>query len=175
MGIQVDPLYGSKKNDERLFIRVANLGNVPVKLLPGDHVFTFELHKVYGDICLSSAEKESTWLRLKRRLANQRDSSWSNVTQVQYDFSVETENIRQYLQPLVMFGVFLIAVTILGVAISLILSVRDTPDANIPSWIKSWGWILLLSTISVATLATAWVGFAAGLRLLRPVGTRRPR
>ena len=48
IGIQVDPLFGSDQDNERLYIRVANLGNEPVKLLSGEEVFTFEVHEVVG-------------------------------------------------------------------------------------------------------------------------------
>ena len=175
MGIQVDPLYGCNDDEERLFIRVANLGNESIKLSPGDKVFTFELHGISGNVVQPSEKKSSTWLRLRHGLAHQRNSSWSNITQVQDDLSTETENISQYLQPLVMFGVFLVAVTILGVVVSLILSVRDVPEVSVPSWVKNWGWMLLLVTLSVASLATAWVGFSAGIRLLWPVRSRFSR
>ncbi|MDP2856623.1 MAG: hypothetical protein Q8P50_01430, partial [Bacillota bacterium] len=37
-GLQVDPYYGQGKSEERLFLRVANLGNDPVKIQPGDDV-----------------------------------------------------------------------------------------------------------------------------------------
>ena len=50
MGIQVDPYYGHDKEGERLFIRVANFGNDPIRLSPGDRVFTFELHEVAGKV-----------------------------------------------------------------------------------------------------------------------------
>ena len=123
MGIQVDPLYGHDKEAERLFIRVANFGNEPIRLSPGDKVFTFELHEVSGDVPLIS--KESSWPRIKRSLRHQRDVSWSYVTRVQENLEMGTQNIRQYHQPLVMFGIFLLAVTILGVALLVIVNGRD--------------------------------------------------
>jgi hypothetical protein len=105
------------------------------------------------------------WLRIQDTLANQNNSSWSNVTQVQSDFEgvekrVEdnVRGIRDYLQSLVMFGIFLVAVTILGVAVSVILSVKDTPSVEVPDWVTGWGWMLLLSTISVATVSTGAMG-----------------
>ena len=39
MGIQVDPRYGRDKEHERLYIRVANFGNNPIRLSAGDGVF----------------------------------------------------------------------------------------------------------------------------------------
>ena len=175
IGIQVDPLFGSDKDNERLFIRVANLGNESLKLLPGAEVFTFEVHEVTGKVRAPSPGKESTWLRLKRRLANQSNASWTYVTQVDQDLTEQTEHIREYLQPLVMFGIFLVAVTILGVSISVILNLRETSPGQVPNWMTNWGWILLLITLSLATAATAWVGFAAGIRILWPYRLNRSR
>ena len=175
IGIQVDPLFGSDKDNERLFIRVANLGNESLKLLPGAEVFTFEVHEVTGKVRAPSPGKESTWLRLKEHLANQSDASWTYVTQVDQDLTEQTEHIREYLQPLVLFGVFLVAVTILGVSISVILNLRETSSGQVPNWMTNWGWILLLITLSLATSATAWVGFAAGIRILWPYRLNRSR
>ena len=165
MGIQVDPLYGQDQDDERLYIRVANFGNETVKFLPREHVFTFELHEVVGGVQPPSPPKLPTWPRLKQQLASQDDSSWSYVTRVrsetvQAEVRVRSEltNIRDYLQPLVMFGIFLVAVTILGVAIAVIVSVRDTPEAAVPSWVTGWGWILLMGTLTIATATTAAIG-----------------
>ena len=174
MGIQVDPLYGHGVEDERLFIRVANLGNEPLRLSSGDGVFTFELHKVTGDVKLPDPPRASTWDRLQRELANQGDASWSNITQVTHDLENEAWGIREYLQPLVMFGIFLVAVTILGVAIAIILNVGDTPNP-IPNYIESWGWIFLMVILGVAALGTAWVGFAAGFRVIWPHRIRGAR
>ena len=165
MGIQIDQLYGHGKNDERLFIRVANLGNDTVKFLPGDVVFTFELHKVSGSVKPPSPEKLPTWTRIKQLLSTQDDASWSYVTQVQTEtvkvkssLSSELKKVREYLQPLVMFGIFLVAVTILGVSLTVIVSGRDSPEVYVPSWVTGWGWILLMVTLSGATLATAAIG-----------------
>ena len=158
MGIQVDPCYGRDKVKERLFIRVANFGNETIRLSPGDNVFTFELHKVKGEVPSDSPTKECTWTRLKRQLRHQSNTSWSYVTRVERDLSAETENIRDYLQPLVMFGIFLVAVTILGVTLAVILSVRDIPNVSVPTWVTDWGWKLLLSTLGFATAMTGLMG-----------------
>ena len=169
MGIQVDPLYGHDKEHERLYIRVANFGNEPIRLMEGDGVFTFELHEVTGYVPVET--KKDSWPRIKRRLKDLGDASWSYVTQVQSsvdkqgkslrsELSSETQNLREHLQPVVMFGIFLVAVTILGVSLTVILSVRDIPTVDVPNWVTSWGWILLLTTLSVATIATAVMGVA---------------
>lgn len=171
MGIQVDPLYGYGK-DERLFVRVANLGNESVRLSPCDQIFTFELHEVKGDVSAPAA-KEASWKRIKRVLAHQNNSSWTYVTRVESDFSIETQKVRDSFQPVVMFGVFLVAVTILGVAISLILGVRDTPQVKVPIWVTDWGWILLLFTLSAATIATAFMVGVAGVQLMLSLSQRR--
>ena len=75
MGIQVDPLFGRNKRDERLYIRVANLGNEMIQLSPGDEVFTFELHQLKGKF--KESKKESMWSRIKEELRYQSNSSWS--------------------------------------------------------------------------------------------------
>ena len=173
MGIQVDPLYGHDKACERLFIRVANFGNESIRLSPGDEVFTFELQEVCGSI--SIAPKESTWTRIKDALKSQSDLSWSYVTWVEQDLSAQTENIRENLQPVVMFGVFLVAVTILGVVIATLLQLPDPPEVKAASWLSEWEQILLLGVLTLGALGTAWIGFTAGFRFLRPYRISRPK
>ena len=170
MGIQVDPLFGNDKEDERLFVRVANLGNDPIRLAVGEQVFTFELHQVIGSV--DADPKESTWTRLKARLAGHSNLSWTNVSQVQSNVDqaeqrLETEigRIRDYLQPIILFGVFLVAVTVLSVSISLILNLRETPAVKVPSWVTGWGWGIVIVTLGVATLATAAIGFMTAFRV----------
>ena len=173
MGIQVDPLYGHDKPDERLFIRVANLGNESIRLSPYEQVFTFEVHTVKGEVEGPPEGRECSWTRITRVLSNQRNSSWTYVTRVRSDLSVETRRVQDTFQPVVLFGVFLVAATILGVVISLILSVRDTPELQVPAWVTDWGWGLLIGALFIATIATAWIGVAAGLQLTRSLVGRR--
>ena len=174
MGIQVDPYFGWGHEEERLYIRVANLGNETVEVQPGDDLFTFELHKVEGDVPVPSEPRLPMWHRLQEILADQSHISWSFVTRVQHDVEdtqeqvrSAREEIRNYLQPLVIFGVFLVAVTILGVALSVILSVRNTPEVLVPGWVTNWGWGLLLVTLSIASVATAVMGGLAAWGLFR--------
>ena len=178
MGIQVDPYFGWGHEEERLYIRVANLGNETVEVQPGDDLFTFELHKVEGDVPVPSEPRLPMWHRLQEILAGQSNISWSFITRVQHNVQdtqeqvrSAREEIRNYLQPLVIFGIFLVAVTILGVALSVILSVRDTPDVQVPGWVTDWGWVLLLVTLSTASVATAVMGVLAAWGLFR--GQRR--
>ena len=173
MGIQVDPLYGHEKSGEPLFIRVANFGNEPIRLSPGDEVFTFELQKVaeIKRIC----PKEGTWKRIKDALRYQTHSSWSYVTQVEEDLLAETENIRHYLQPVVTFGVFLVAVTILGVVIATLIQAPDPVDVTTPKWLGKAAQILMLVVLTMGAIGTAWVGFAAGWRIWRPYRFNRPK
>ena len=169
MGIQVDPFYGSGHESERLYIRVANLGNDSISIPLHAEVFTFELDTVSGDVPKPLTPRIPMWYRIQETLIDQQEPSWSYVTRVQSEFSEqatqldkrlesETKNIRDYLQPVVMFGIFLLAVTILGVSLSVILSVRDTPSIIVPSWVTSWGWALLLVVLSIATVSTAAMG-----------------
>ena len=171
MGIQVDPYFGWGHEDERLYIRVANLGNETVLIQPGADVFTFELHIVEGNVPPPLTPRLSMWHRLLEILTGQSHISWSSVTSVQQtvkdtqqQVTSAREEIRDYLQPLVMFGVFLVAVTILGAALSVILSMRNTPEVQVPSWVTNWGWWLLLITLSIASVATAVMGGLAAFQ-----------
>ena len=177
MGIQVDPLFGRDIDKERLYIRVANLGNDSISIPLDAEVFTLELHEVTGIVSDTSTARIPMWHRIQENLAGQQEPSWSYVTRVQSELSdqsakldkrleSETKNIRDYLQPVVMFGIFLLAVTILGVVLTLILGVREIPTVTVPSWVTSWGWILLLSTLSIATVATFAMGVLMIWRLL---------
>ena len=174
MGIQVDPLYGHDKERERLYIRVANFGNAPIRLSPGDKVFTFELHEVAGSV--PKEPKDDSWPRIKRSLKDLDDASWSYLTRVEDNvtnqgetlrnqLTSETENLRQHLQPVVMFGIFLVAVTILGVILSVVLSVSNAESVDVPKWVVTVGWIILLVTLSVASITTALMGTVMIARL----------
>ena len=174
MGIQVDPLYGYDKEHERLYIRVANFGNDPIRLSPGDKVFTFELHEVAGNVPEKS--KKDSWPRIKRYLKDLDDASWSYITRVEDNFTnqgetlkesltSETEDLRQHLQPVVMFGIFLISVTILGVALAVILNASNSESVDVPRWVITSGWIILLLTLSFASVTTASMGIAMIARL----------
>ena len=173
MGIQVDPLFGRDKLAERLYIRVANFGNETIQLSPGDGVFSFELHQVMGKV--PQTTKKPTWLRMKDELRYQSNSSWSYVTRVESNLSAETESLKNYLQPLVMFGVFLVAVSILGVAIAVMLQTASSDQGIGSSWLTLDERRLLLCVLLVGTAGTAWVGLAAGWRFFRPYkrGTQR--
>ena len=179
MGIQVDPFFGWGHDDERLYIRVANLGNEPVPISMGAAVFTFELHKVEGNVPEPTKPRTLMWHRLRDLLGDQKNASWSYVTRVQSELSdqateidkrleSETKSIREYLQPVVMFGIFLVAVTILGVALATILGVRDTPEVAVPSWVTDWAWIILLFTLGIATITTSVMGAVMIWRLWKP-------
>ena len=172
-GIQVDPLFGQDKPFERLYIRVANLGNEMIQLSPGDEVFTFELHQLVG--VFPSIEKESTWSRMKNELRYQANSSWSYTTRVESNLLAETENLRNNLQPLVMFGVFLVAVSILGASIAVLLQTTRPDEVIGSSWSALNERTLLLWVLLVGIAGTAWVGWAAGWRFLRPYRSGTPR
>ena len=185
MGIQVDPYFGWGHEDERLYVRVANLGNETILIHPGADVLTFELHKVEREVPVPLAPRLHMWHRLQDVLGDQNNISWSSVTRVQdnvertqQDLAAQEAKlleevksakaeIRDYLQPLVMFGIFLVAVTILGVALSVIVAMRNTPEVQVPNWVTDWGWGLLLGTLSIASAATALMGALATWRLFR--------
>ena len=165
MGIQVDPYYGQNQDDERLYIRVANIGNHDICIPVCDEVFTFELHSLSRCVTPRPQPRIPMWLRLHETLAQRTFSVDSNITQVNTDLMEvskglrsDIRGVRDYLQPLVMFGIFLIAVTILGVALMVIVTGSDMPEKDVPMWVRSWGWKVLLWTISFAAVATGLVG-----------------
>ena len=173
MGIQVDPLFGHDKKRERLYIRVANFGNDPIRLGEGDGVFTFELHEVTGHVPVES--KEESWPRIKRTLRDLDDASWSYATRVENNLSAETQRVKDYFQPLVMFGVFLVAVSILAAAIAALLQIPDPSKVIGSSFLATDVRTLLLWVLLVGIAGTAWVGLAAGWRFFRPYRGGTPR
>ena len=175
MGIQVDPLFGHDKERERLYVRVANFGNDPIRLNEGDGVFTFELHEVRGHVRVPVKPREDSWPRLKRTLKDLDDASWSYVTRVESDLSAETQNVKDYFQPLVMFGVFLVAVSILAAAIAVLLQIPEPDKVVAASWLEVNKHNLLLWVLLTGIAGTAWVGLAAGWRFFRPYRRGTPR
>ena len=156
MGIQVDPYYGSKsKNGERLYIKVANLGNKTVRIEEGDLVFNMEFSKVKGADDMSE-DKPDTWNRLNQAMAGYGDQlDWTSLTRIQSNLDTEMENkiagIRDGQQSVVMFGVFLVAITILATMVTQILNVE-----NAPSWVTDWGWGFLIFFCGVSTAAIVY-------------------
>ncbi len=173
MGIQVDPLYGSDKEHERLYIRVANFGNEPIRLMGGDEVFTFELHEVTGRVGVKS--KKDSWPRIKETLKNLEDASWSYVTQVENNLSAETQSVKDYFQPLVMFGVFLVAVSILAATLTILVQTPEPSKVIGSSLTALEARTLMLWVIIVGIAGTAWVGLTAGWRFFRPYRSDTPR
>ena len=173
MGIQVDPLYGEGQDDERLYIRVANISSDDIIIQVGDEVFTLELHVVLGHVSQRSKPREPMWSRIRETLGNLSKPSLSNASRIQGDLEdtrdrlqSDIKGVREYLQPLVMFGIFLVAVTILGVTLTVIVSGSDIPEVHAPAWVRGWGWIVLLITLSFAAVVTGLVGLITVVSIL---------
>ena len=173
MGIQVDPGYGQNHQDERLFIKVANFGNETVRVSPGDAVFNIEFSYVENSI---TVDKPSTWERIKKGLGNQKTRDWTYMTQVDSDaqdiesrvtqrVSGDVDSIRQGQQSVVLFGVFLVSITILGVMLTLLFSVD-----NAPNWIAEWGWILLVALFAIAAISVSFFVIVTGVGFLKASG-----
>ena len=200
MGMQVDPFYGQNHDNERLYIKVANFGNEPVRISPEAPVFNIEFSMVEG---ADNPKKPSTWTRIKDSLANQEHSDWTYMTKVNLDaqniesrvtqrfasdvasvrqevasdvarvrqrFTSDVESIRQGQQSVVMFGVFLVSITILGVMLGLIFSV-DNP----PNWVTQWGWIILMALFTIAVVAILIFVVTAGFAFYKATGGRKKR
>ena len=168
MGTQVDPYYGQNHDNERLYIKVANFGNEVVKFSPGEAVFNIEFSEVKG---ASNPNKPPTWERIKKSLADQKNIHWTYMTQVQTDsqgiesrVGRDIDNVREGYQSVVMFGVFLVAITILGVMLAILLSV-DNP----PNWVAEWGWIVLFVFFFVAAATIVFFVAVAAIVLCKTV------
>ena len=147
MGIQVDPFYGSDTENERLYFRVANLSNETIRLQRTDRVFNLELHQVAGAE-KPPAPKEPGWERMQRLIRNQRNASWTYITRVEHDVKATEERFH----PLILFGIILVAVTVLGVSGAVLI---NTDPNGAPNWIAEGGWIVLVGTFAAGGLATA--------------------
>lgn len=169
MGIQVDPAYGRGVKDERLYLRVLNLGNQEVKVRPGDVVFNVEFRKLVGEIDDSIPVRQLMWERLEKTLLQRPNPSESYITEAEKELNKgmeavklqlehDMEQVRQGLQPVVMFGVFLVAATLLSVAISVILNSREISPATVPTWVTDWGWIIIVASLGALGVFMIAVG-----------------
>ena len=79
--------------------------------------------------------------------------------------TAQLNNVRDYLQPLVMFGIFLVAITILRVALTVIVAGSDVPETYVPTWVRDWGWKVLLGSLSFGAAMTGIVGIVTVLAL----------
>ncbi len=171
MGIQVDPLYGANVPDERLYLRFANLSNDTVVIMPGEAIFNIEFQTVQGEVDRKSIDgrhgpRGRMWERILEMIAKQPEPGWSFATGVKEDLSAAVDRVEKGLQPVVMFGVYLVATTLLAVALAILLSVRNNNIGDIPSWVADWVWGILLAELSLAALVVTAVGAATALRFV---------
>ena len=179
MGIQVDPFYGADKDNERLFIRVLNSGKDDIEVAAGAAVFNIEFSETDG-AAEPAKPKKSTWERVLAGIVNQEHHHYSHQTDLneranalekqmstraddlEKQLSKDVEGIRNNQQSVVMFGVFLVAITILGVMLALLFNVEGAPN-----WVEEWGWIVLFVLFSIAALAVTGFVIVAGVVFLR--------
>jgi hypothetical protein len=83
------------------------------------------------------------------------------------DFTCVSLIVEKVFQPVVMFGVFLVAATVLGAALAILLSVVNANAGVVPPWATEWVWGVLLATVSLSALAVAVIGAATAFRLIR--------
>jgi len=171
MGIQVDPLYGANVPDERLYLRFANLSNDAVVVMPGEAIFNIEFQTVQGEVDRKSIDARQgprgrMWERVLEMIAKQPEPGWSYATSVKEDLSAAVDRVEKGLQPVVMFGVYLVATSLLGVALAILLSVRNNNIGEIPSWVADWVWGILLAELSLAALVVTAIGAATALRFV---------
>ena len=161
MGMQVDPYYGRDVTDgRRLYIKVANLGNKIVHIREGDTVFNMEFSTVEGAEP-PSEPKPDTWQRQKQPWVDDDTLDWTYLTRIEVDLKEQSDSIdakidrgldgiRHNQQSVVLFGVFLVAITILATMVVAIMNVNDTN-----SLVEDWGWKVLIGLCAISTLAIA--------------------
>ncbi len=160
MGIQVDPFYGKdKKEGARLYIKVANLGNNDVVVRRGDAVFNIEFSKVKG-ARRPDGPRVDTWKRLMQTVGDPNYQDWTSLTRIQSNLNRRVGEIRDSYQAVVLFGVFLVAITILAAMVVAILNVEGTP-----SWAPDTGWTVLLVLCGIATGAIVFFLILIGVLL----------
>ncbi len=155
MGIQVDPYYGQDSENERLYFRVANVSNETIRLHPWDRVFNIELHEAEG-ATPPCTRREPGWTRMQKLIRNQPDTSWTYITKIEQD----VKGIEDRFQPLFLFGIVLVAATLLGVMAAVVI---NTKGASAPPWVADWGWVLLVVTFASGGIATAVLVFTLTL------------
>lgn len=182
MGIQVDPAYGKGVEDERLYLRVINLGSQEVKVRPGDAVFNVEFRKLVGEINDEIPDRQPMWGRLEQPLLRQQNPSDSYITEAQKEFDEgmedvkkqsehDMEQVRQGLQPVVVFGVFLVAATLLSVAIAVIFNSRKI--SAVPPWVTDGGWIIIVASLGALGVFTVVMGALVAWHFLNRSGIFR--
>lgn len=167
-GFQVDPGYGADDENERIFLRVANLGSQPVIIRSGERVFNLEFHLIDGQAEIVKSRREPTWSRLQKQLLPWEEAAWSNIVNVEQRMrKVEQElrddmsRIERSWQQVVFFGIFLIAASLLGGTIAALINTANNSAPRVPIWFLSWSWALLLILIGVAVIVTLVIGVLA--------------
>ena len=167
MGMQVDPFYGQGADTEvRLYIKVANLGNNDVVIRRKDAVFNIEFSRVNG--AERQGTKNDTWKRLMETVGDSSHRDWTYLTQINENLDAKAGEIKDDMtmrlgwvrdnqQAVVMFGVFLVAITILAAMVGVIINVD-----NAPTWVADWGWIFLILLCAGAVTAIALFLFFVG-------------
>ena len=158
MSGQVDPFYGSDE-PQRLYIKVANYGINPVNVNFDDLVFSIEFSTVRG-ANKPTSPRINTWTRVVNNIEHLDNFDLTYAANVDnYANTIEQKTgqqiddgikrIRDSQQSVVLFGVFLVAITILTVAIAAILNIESAP-----TWLpdRGWIWIWLLVLCSLATV-----------------------
>ena len=128
---------------------------------PSQQDWTY-LTQIVDDLDTKSEEISKT---MDENTRNVNKAVEKSTQDLKNDLSMRLGWIRDNQQAVVMFGVFLVAITILTVMVGVILNVRDAP-----SWVMDTGWILLLGLCIIAVVAVVAIAvflFFFGLAALR--------
>ena len=174
---QVNPLYGSGVPDERLYLRVFK----PIYIKPEDRVFNIEFHSVEGAI----PDKILEDILRRGPMKQQIEDELFKTDQVQYpgfidvvqrrverhvsDLEARVETVEHGTLTVVLFGVFIVAASIIGVALSILLQVfvRDSAESKVES---AWAIAVLIGAlvlVVILAIALAGIGFYFLRRLFK--------
>ena len=135
-GPKVDPYFGKSHPDERLYLWVSNIGTSPITLTRGERVFTVQFHKLWGDAPDFHPKVEIGPMVAQEAYSMGVGTSMGFVDQIE-------ENVKQHLgarlsqaergtERVILFGVFLVASTLLAGAVTTLFMIlpRIDPDSG---------------------------------------------
>ena len=163
--------------DERLYLRVFNLGPSPIYIKPGDKVFAFEFHTLDGAIPGNVLEDIERHGSMKRQIEDEffkppqaqypgfmaavRDEVERKTQGDIHDLRVRVESVEGGTRNVVLFGIFIVAASILGVALAVLLQLFGQGLTTLQMG-TGWKIASLIGTLLVAIVLAIGLVFSIG-------------
>jgi deoxycytidine triphosphate deaminase len=176
-GLLIDPDYGADTRDDenpgrRLYLHVANIGKEPITIEPGQQIARIQFLHVCGGQRRSGAQPDSPPRIEAADWNSQQQPSLGFLTDLKV-LKEKVDNVSYQAQAVIVGGILVLAVTLLGLSLSTILSIGQS--TNITKELHSLkpsstgGTVLLIATVMSSTL---WVVMLSLLALNRSSGKR---